>query len=119
MRPESAKLLSDILDASNRIEDYTRGKTRDAYLVDAELRDAVQWNFTVIGEALAQLHKTDANTAEQITEWRRIIGFRNQLIHGYGVIKNEITWDIIENKVPVLRTEVRRLLAQAEHPGIE
>lgn len=119
MRPESAKLLSDMLDASNRIEDYTRGKTRDAYLADAELRDAVQWNFAVIGEALAQLYKIDAGTAEQITEWRRIIAFRNQLIHGYGVIKNEITWDIIENKAPVLRTEVRRLLAQAQQTGTE
>jgi len=28
MPPESAKLLSDILDAVNRIVEYTRGKTR-------------------------------------------------------------------------------------------
>jgi hypothetical protein len=40
---------------------------------------------------LGQLHKVDAGTAEKITEWRRIIAFRNQLIHGYGVIRAEIT----------------------------
>ena len=39
-----------------------------------------------------------------------IIAFRNQLIHGYGVIRNEITWDIIEKKLPVLRADVDALL---------
>jgi uncharacterized protein with HEPN domain len=110
MQPESAKLLTDILDAVNRIMQYTSGKTREEYLGDGELRDAVQWNFLVIGEALAQLHKLDPVTAEQIGQWRRIIGFRNQLIHGYGVIKNEITWDIVENKIPALFADVRKLL---------
>jgi uncharacterized protein with HEPN domain len=110
MPPESAKFLSDILDATNRIADYTRGKTRDEYLSDRELRDAVQWNFTVVGEALAQLHKLNPVVAEQISEWRRIIAFRNQLIHGYGVIRNEITWDIVEAKLPVLQSDVQRLL---------
>lgn len=80
------------------------------YLVDNELRDAVHWNFAVVGEALSQLHKSDPTAAEQISEWPRIIAFRNQLIHGYGVIKSEITWDIIENKVPVLLADVKRLL---------
>lgn len=110
MRPESAKLLTDISQSVTQILAYTRGKSRDDYLNDKQLRDAVQWNFAVIGEALAQLHKADAVTAERITEWNRIIAFRNQLIHGYGVIRNEITWDIIENKVPVLRCDVDGLL---------
>ena len=110
MRPEVAKFLNDMLEAVERIEQYTRGKTRDMYLADSALRDAVQWNFLVVGEALGQLHKIDEVSAEQISEWRRIIAFRNQLIHGYGVIKNEITWYIIETKVPILRAEVRGLL---------
>lgn len=114
MPPESAKFLSDILDAAERITAYTAGKTRDGFLADGQLRDAVNWNFTVIGEALGQLHKLDSPTAERITEWRRIIAFRNQLIHGYGVIRNEITWDIIEKKLPVLRAEARQLLGLPE-----
>ena len=65
----------------------------------------------MIGEALSQLCKIDPHSAEQINEWRRIIGFRNQLIHGYGVIKDEITWDIIESKLSVLLQDVERLLA--------
>jgi uncharacterized protein with HEPN domain len=110
MRPESAKFLADILQAAERIRDYTRGTSREAFLANNALRDAVHWNFTVIGEALAQLSKLDPATAEQISEWRRIIAFRNQLIHGYGVIRSEITWDIVEHKLPILHAEVRALL---------
>lgn len=70
----------------------------------------MQWNFVVIGEAINQLHKLEPAVAEKISEWPRIIAFRNQLIHGYGVIKNEITWDIVEHKLGVLRAEVREML---------
>ncbi len=110
MPPETAKYARDILDATERIMNYMRGKTRADFLRDAQLRDAVNWNFIVIGEALSQLHKIDERTAEQVGEWQRIISFRNQLIHGYGVIQHEITWDIIEKKLPVLHADARKIL---------
>jgi uncharacterized protein with HEPN domain len=114
MQLESAKLLRDILDAADRIGHYAHGKAREQFLADQLTRDAVNWNFSIVGEALAQLRKLDAATAAGITDWQRIIAFRNQLIHGYGVIKNEITWDIIEQKLPRLRGEVRELLGQSD-----
>lgn len=110
MLPEAAKLLTDVLQSLDRIIEYTSGKTRSDYLETSALRDAVQWNFAVIGEALAQLRRHDAEVVEKVTEWRRIIAFRNQLIHGYGVIQHDITWDIIQSKLPRLRSDVRRLL---------
>lgn len=112
MPPETTKYLSDILDSARRIQAYMTGKSSEQFLADTQLRDAVQWNFLVIGEALSQLNKLDPATAGMISEWRRIIAFRNQLIHGYGVIKNEITWDVIEKKLPVLVAEVDALLGR-------
>lgn len=111
---ESAKLLQDALDCAERIAAYTHGKTRHNYLAEQALRDAVQWNFAVIGEALSKLQKIDAPTTDLITECRRIVAFRNQLIHGYGVIHHGITWDIIQNKLPILLTDLRTLL---KNPG--
>ncbi len=112
MRPEAAKFLQDILDAADRIAEYVSGTSRDEFLARQALRDAVHWNFLIIGEALGQLHQIDPETAERIDEWRRIIGFRNRLIHGYGVIKNDITWDIIETRLQKLRKDVQNLLSQ-------
>lgn len=112
MQPESAKLLQDIIDAADRIAGYVSGKNRDEFLACRELCDAVHWNFAIVGEALNQLHKIDPTCAERIYEWRRIVGFRNQLIHGYGVIKNDITWDIIQTRLQKLRAQVQLLLSE-------
>jgi uncharacterized protein with HEPN domain len=110
MRPEIAKFLQDMLDAARAIRSYTDPRTREQYLADKAIRDACNWNFCVIGEALSQLRKVDAGTAEQISDSAKIIGLRNQLIHGYAVISDRITWDIIREKLPTLIREVEALL---------
>ncbi len=65
-----------------------------------------------IGEALAQLRVLDPETAARLTEHARIVAFRNQVIHGYGKIDDEITWRIIDSKLPILRRELKQLLAE-------
>lgn len=46
-----------------------------------------------------------------ISEFRRIIAFRNILIHGYADVDDRLVWDIVETKVAPLREEVAALLA--------
>ena|SRR5688572_26163237 len=110
MPPESAKYLRDMLDAAETVQEFVRGKSPAEYQSSKLLHSAVQWNFAVIGEALSLLYKVDPATAGQISESPRIIAFRNQLIHGYRVVDHEITWTIIETKLPVLVQELRALL---------
>jgi uncharacterized protein with HEPN domain len=76
------------------------------------LRSAIYFKFVIIGEALAQLAKQDPAAAGRISEVPRIIGFRNQIIHGYAKIDDEITWRIIETKVPILIEELEQLLSE-------
>jgi len=52
----------------------------------------------------------DPGLTEHITECRRIIGFRNILIHGYAEVDPRMVLDIIETKLPRLRREVRETL---------
>jgi uncharacterized protein with HEPN domain len=66
----------------------------------------------IIGEAMSQLRDFDNTTALRISEYLRIIGFRNQIIHGYGKIDDEITWRIIHDKLPILRQELESLLRE-------
>jgi len=110
MRPEVAKLLQDMLDATKRIQHYVHDETRERFTTTSALRDAVHWNFCIIGEALSQLCKLDADTASRIREWKRIIRFRNQLIHGYGLIDPGVSWSIIHNKLPLLVEDLHRML---------
>jgi uncharacterized protein with HEPN domain len=52
--------------------------------------------------------------ASRISERRRIIAFRNILIHGYADVDDRLVWDVVKTKLPALRREVDALLAEAE-----
>jgi len=80
------------------------------------LRSAVERQFEILGEAVTRLSKIKKELAGQIPNHRRIIGFRNQLIHGYDTIKDAIVWDIVKKDLPVLMQEIENLLASLSKP---
>ena len=110
MPPEAGKYLYDINQAANLIASFTAGKTFADYDKEAMLRAAVEREFEIIGEALTRLSKLDEGIVSQISEYRRIIAFRNILIHGYAQVDDRLVWDIVENKLPTLSREVGALL---------
>jgi len=114
MDPKSPKFLEDIRDAAAFIEQVTRAKSLADYQTDRLVRQAVERNFQIIGEALSKLAKTDPSTAARIGRYQRIISFRNLLIHGYDVIDDSQVWEIIEQHLPLLLVEVTQLLAEEE-----
>ena len=59
MRLESKKYLFDITQAAKLLSQFSSGKTFADYIADPLLRSAVERQFEVIGEALAQLVKVD------------------------------------------------------------
>jgi len=100
MRVETKKHLHDISQAADLITRFVSARNLADFENDAMLRSAVERQFEIIGEALAQLARLDAGSAERITESKRIIGFRNILIHGYAEVDPRMVWDIIETKLP-------------------
>jgi uncharacterized protein with HEPN domain len=113
MRLEAKKYLLDIQQAVELLTQFTAGKRFADYEGDAMLRAAVERKFEIIGEALARLAKLDDSLASRISESRRIIAFRNILVHGYADVADRLVWDIVEMKLPVLRREVVALLKDA------
>lgn len=110
MQPEVKKLLNDALEAGRSIEEFIAGGTQADFLTNKLLRAGVYYQFAIIGEALTQLRQRDQTVLDQISESSRIIGFRNQVIHGYGKLDDEITWRIVQAKLPVLLKELETLL---------
>jgi len=110
MQLEAKKLLEDVRLAAEAITGFTQGKSRDDYASDELLRSAVERKFEVIGEALNRLGKVDAEVLNSISHYQRIIAFRNILIHGYDVIDDDVVWDVIEQNLPALLSEVTSLL---------
>lgn len=111
MRLETKKYLLDIQQAALLASGFVAGRTFADYEENAMLRSAVERQCEIVGEALAKLAKTDEPVAARISDYRRIIAFRNILIHGYTEVDNRLVWDVVTTKVPTLAAQVTGLLA--------
>ena len=111
---ETRKYLFDIVQACELIRQFTAGKSLADYTTDPMLRSAVERQFEIIGEALAQALRIAPDLASRISDTGRIIAFRNRLIHGYTSIADDIVWGVLESNLPNLHREVITLLNEAE-----
>jgi uncharacterized protein with HEPN domain len=87
-----------------------------AYERDSMVRDAVERRLGIIGEALKRAMDFEPELVEQVPELRQIVGLRNRVIHGYDAMDDEIVWDVVQNKIPLLRVRVEELLGE-DNPG--
>ena len=110
MRLEARKYLYDIQHAGGLILEFTDDKTFAVYEGDAMLRSAVERQFGIIGEAMNKLAKVDGAVAERISQYPRIIAFRNMLIHIYANVDNRLVWNVVNTNLPILIREVDALL---------
>ena len=100
--------IDDIIEAIERISDYTTGLSFETFFNDRKTVDAVNRNLAIIGEAANKIPE-EIKTKYPNIEWYKIIGLRNILIHDYFRVDLEIIWDIIENKLFLLEKQVKEM----------
>ena len=110
MTEKQLKLLYDIKMAIDEIDSFfdTEVKTYENFKSNAILRRAVERNLEIIGEAMNLLLKE--NPEFSIENAIRIIGLRNQIIHGYDSVSDETIWGIVTLNLPKLKTDVNSLV---------
>lgn len=114
MRLESKKLLEDVRLACEHILEFTKDKALNDYTCNDLLRSGVERQFEIVGEALNRLAKAAPDVAEQISHHRRVISFRNILIHGYDIVEDPVVWDVVTNDLPELYEQVKILLSRRD-----
>ena len=105
---EITLLLNDMLEAIKNIQEYTQGMSYDSFLADKKTRDAVYHNLEVMGEAANKFPDHFIHKNNHIP-WSKIIGTRNNIIHGYFGIDDKIIWNIIQNSLPELKSQIEKL----------
>lgn len=73
--------------------------------------DAVIKNILVIGEATKNI-PDEIREANPNIEWRKMVGMRDMMIHGYFSINYRIIWDVVQDKIPTLKKQVEQLLKE-------
>jgi uncharacterized protein with HEPN domain len=93
-----------------RVAEYTAGLSREEFESRRIVYDATLRNLELLGEAARHVPEEARKLAPDIP-WRRIVGVRNVLIHGYLGIDNDVVWDIVRNEVEKLVPALGKLEA--------
>jgi uncharacterized protein with HEPN domain len=110
MTDDRTRLL-EMRDAIARSLRHAR-EGRDAFLASETVRDAVILTLAMIGEAARNL-SPQLRDANPDIPWKRIIGFRNRVLHGYFSVDDEIVWEVVEHDLPNLCAQLDGMLETA------
>jgi len=102
-------LLNDIRQAIDRIEQYIKNLSFDAFSDDQKSVDAVVRNLEIIGEVANRLPDEFKEKYSEI-EWYKVVGLRHRIVHEYFGIDLEIIWQILQKDLPELRQKITRIM---------
>ena len=101
--------LDDILEEIEKIEKFTKGIQKPEDLEKNEvIYYAVLKALENIGEAVK--HIPEEMRDFHALEWKKIAGLRDIIIHEYFGIDTDIIWDVVKNKLPMLKLEIKKML---------
>jgi len=111
MPREYKMFLNDILKAIEKIEKYSKDLTFEDFSKNDLIQDGVVRNLEIIGEAVKNIPPEIRSKKPEIN-WKKIAGLRDILIHAYFGIDLELIWDIVKNKIPLLKEKTLELLSE-------
>jgi uncharacterized protein with HEPN domain len=85
------------------------GVTVEELEADRQRRDALLWNFTVLGEAAGQLSGEVKARFPEIA-WQQPVRLRNRIIHGYWSIDLEVLHTTADRQLSDFTENLRRTL---------
>jgi uncharacterized protein with HEPN domain len=103
MYRDAGLYIVDIFIAIDKIERYTKNiKTLDEFIADEIVWDAVIRELIIIGEAIKFL----IHSKLLDEKFRKIVDFRNIIVHGYFGVDEEIVWEVVKDKLNPLKSEL-------------
>lgn len=105
--------LYDMLDSISAIEQFVAGFDYDMFVTDRKTYSATLRELEIIGEAGGNV-SDEVKTRHAEIDWRTLKDFRNVLAHEYFGVNSEIVWDVVMNKLPVLKGLLEIMVREEE-----
>jgi uncharacterized protein with HEPN domain len=102
-------LLAEIVEAGERILTLVADRSPVDFEHDPDRRDALLWNFTVLGEAVGQLSDEIIDDHPEVA-WSSPVRMRNRIVHGYWSVDLDILVTTARDDLGGFLDAVRALL---------
>lgn len=103
--------IVDVFVAIEKIKEYTQTfDTEENFRYSSLHWDAVIRELEIIGEALNRLLEDDYFASLSPDYFRKIVNFRNVIVHGYFGIDSSEVWNIITVKLDSLVTDMLEII---------
>jgi uncharacterized protein with HEPN domain len=108
-KSDDLSYIKDILGAIDRINTYVQGVSKSTFFEYLMMQDAVMHQIEIIGEASNQISDSFRDQYPELP-WMEMRAIRNKIVHDYRGIELEIIWDTVQNNLPGLHDQIKRLL---------
>jgi len=113
MNKDNAIFLEHIIKSINYIEQFCENKSERDFRDSVQLQDAVIRRLEIIGEAVKNIEESFKEFNKNI-EWKKIAGMRDIITHKYFGIDLELVWNVVQENLPELKKEIRKVLSGNE-----
>jgi uncharacterized protein with HEPN domain len=113
--PRDRLFIEEMIDAAQEAIDLTAGVDAEQMKADRTRRDALLWNFTVLGEAASQISEETKRLYDYVN-WTNPARLRNRVVHGYWTADVEVLVATAQDLLPSFVDELRTVLAVIADP---
>ena len=100
--------LKDMLDAMDKIQEFTAGMSFEEFSKDDKTISAVRDKFTIIGEAVKNI-PADIRKKYPAIAWKYMAGMRDILTHAYYRTDLMLLYTSSVKRIPVERERILRV----------
>lgn len=108
MKKDPIIYIDDMLEAIEAIRRYVSGMDEVKFSQTDYMQDAVIRQLSIIGEAGRNI-PAEIQAKQPDIPWRKIVNFRNVIIHEYSGVSLGLVWQIVIKDMPVLKNQLTSL----------
>ena len=97
-------------DIAKAVNDF--GKDISIFENNKIYKNAVSMCILQIGELVGIL-SDDLKTENNDVAWKEIRGMRNVIVHDYGNVRLDVTWETVINDIPLLKEQCVKIIADS------